>query len=205
MNPVSFRGLYAITPETNDADWLVRSVDHALDGGARAIQYRFKEADLDDVVRTARRLTEVCRRHGRPLIVNDSVDVMLAADADGVHLGRDDADPAQTRARVGRSRLIGVSCYDDFDRALAHRDVADYVAFGSVFASTVKPGAVRAPLSLFERARMLGMTTVAIGGIDAGNAPSVISAGADSVAVITAVFGAPDVRGAAARIAACFV
>jgi thiamine-phosphate pyrophosphorylase len=204
MTPSPICGLYAITPETEDGDWLVQAVGEALSGGARAIQYRFKHASYDETVRTARRLVETCRRHGRPLIVNDSVAVMLAADAHGVHLGRDDADPAQVRARIGRSRLIGVSCYDDFERALAHRDIADYFAFGSMFASAVKPGTVRAPLALLARARARGLATVAIGGIDAANAGSVIAAGADAIAVVTGVFGQPDVEVAASRLAAWF-
>ena len=133
--------------------------------------------------------------------MNDSVEVMLAADASGVHLGRDDEDPVAVRRRIGPDRLIGVSCYDDFERALRLKDVADHVAFGSVFASAVKPDARRAPLSLFGQARAQAMNTVAIGGITAGNADEVLKAGADALAVITGVFGQQDVRRAARQLA----
>jgi thiamine-phosphate pyrophosphorylase len=197
-------GLYAITPVTEDADRLCSDVQAALEGGAQAIQYRFKNLAFETAVRIGQSLRALTHARDRILIINDSVEVMLAVQADGVHLGREDADPGQVRARIGANRLIGVSCYNEFDRALAARTHADYVAFGSVFASTVKPDAVRAPLDLFGRARAQGLNTVAIGGIDATNAAQVIAAGADAVAVITAVFGRPDVREAARQIASCF-
>ncbi len=197
-------GLYALTPDTGDDDWLVEAVAAAIRGGASAVQYRSKIADAAQRLRQARRVARACRAAGALFIVNDSVELARAADADGLHIGREDGDPARIRAALGPDRVLGISCYDAFERARAVRGIADYVAFGSVFLSAVKPGAVRAPLALFGQARAAGMHAVAIGGIDAGNAFEVAQAGTQAIAVITAVFGAASSVGQAdaARIEA---
>lgn len=180
------RGLYAITP----AD--LSRVESALASGALcALQYRAKSADAARRLAEARELARLCRAHRVPFIVNDDVDLALAVDADGVHLGREDGELAAARARLP-GRLLGASCYDN--AALAARAVAagaDYVAFGSVFPSTTKPAAGRAPLSLL--ALELGVAKVAIGGITLANAPQLLAAGADCLAVISDLFDAPDV------------
>ncbi len=180
------RGLYAITPPD------LSRVEAALASGALcALQYRAKDADAPRRLREARHLSRLCRAHGVPLIVNDDVELALAVDAAGVHLGRDDGDLAAARARLP-GRLLGASCYDRPE--LARRAVAagaDYVAFGSVFDSPTKPAAVRAPLALF--ALDVGVPKVAIGGITLDNAPRVLAAGADCLAVITDLFDAADV------------
>ncbi len=180
------RGLYAITPPD------LSRVEAALASGALcALQYRAKDADAPRRLREARHLAQLCRAHGVSLIVNDDVELALAVDAAGVHLGRDDGDLAAARARLP-GRLLGASCYDRPE--LARRAVAagaDYVAFGSVFDSPTKPAAVRAPLALF--ALDLGVPKVAIGGITLDNAPRVLAAGADCLAVITDLFDAADV------------
>jgi thiamine-phosphate pyrophosphorylase len=126
--------------------------------------------------------------------------------ADGLHLGAEDGSLAATRKRLGSARILGASCYDRLERALeAERLGADYVAFGSFFPSSVKPGAVRAPLALLRHAkRSLSVPVVAIGGITLDNAPQLIAAGADGVAVVSALFGADDVRLAARRFSALF-
>ena len=201
---MKIRGLYLVTPDWDDTARLAAAVDAALAGGAAAVQYRHKHAPPDLALRQARELLAVCRHHGRPLVINDSVELMLAVEADGVHLGKDDEHPRTVRERIGSGRYIGVSCYDDFERAVTLAPFADQVAFGSVFLSQVKPGAVRAPLELFGRARAQGLSTIAIGGIDGANAATVIAAGADALAVITAVFGAPDITVAARQLSAQF-
>ena len=185
------RGLYVLTPETDDDEWLVAAVTAAVRGGASAVQYRSKELGAAERLRQARTLREACRRLNVTFIVNDSPELARDLKADGVHLGRDDADPAAVRTFLGAETIIGLSCYDSFERALETRDTADYCAFGSVFPSQVKPTAVKAPLGLFGEARKAGLHAVAIGGIDAGNAGRVAAAGADAVAVITSVFGEP--------------
>lgn len=184
------KGLYVLTPESDDDDRLVAAVCAAIRGGASTVQYRNKTLGPARRLRQARRIREACRDARATFLVNDSIELAAELGADGVHLGRDDAALADARAALGRDAIIGVSCYDSFDRAMDTRDLADYCAFGSVFLSEVKPAAVRAPLELFGRARDAGLHAVAIGGIDAANAAQVAAAGAMAVAVITAVFGA---------------
>jgi len=193
--PLLPRGLYAITPDEADTARLAGRVRAALEGGAAAVQYRNKAASAALRRAQASTLLALCRAHGAPLIVNDDLDLAIAIEADGVHLGVDDGDLATARRRLGPRRLLGVSCYDRLDRAIAAaQQGADYIALGSVFPSATKPGAVRAPLALFGAARgAVGLPLVAIGGITVGNAPAAIAAGADAVAVISALFDAPDV------------
>jgi thiamine-phosphate pyrophosphorylase len=196
MIPVP-RGLYAITPDDTDAERLAALVARALDGGIDALQFRVKGGAPAEREALARRIKALTDAAGVPLVVNDDVALALAIGAWGVHVGRDDGDPATVRARIGPAMRLGVSCYDDLGRARALTGIADHVGFGSVFASPTKPRAVRAPLALFAQARALGLATVAIGGIDRGNAHRPIEAGADAVAVISDLFGADDVTAAA--------
>jgi thiamine-phosphate pyrophosphorylase len=192
---MKLRGLYAITPDQTERAMLRRQVAQALEGGIAMLQYRRKGAqDAGE----ARELATLCRRRGVPFIVNDDLALALACGADGLHLGREDGDLAVARVKLV-GKVLGVSCYDSLDAARAAVAAgADYVAFGSVFASPTKPGAVRAPLSLFAQARSLGVPLVAIGGITLENAAQLLQAGADGLAVISDLFDAPDV-GARAR------
>ena len=198
-------GLYAITPDLLDTDLLVARVEAAASGGASAIQYRNKIADAALRGRQAEALARVARKHRVLFVINDDPALANAVDADGVHVGREDGGVEAARRIVGPERIVGVSCYDNF--ALAEAAVAegaDYVAFGSFFPSTVKPGAVRADVSLLRRAATLGVPIVAIGGIDARNVRDLARVGADAAAVISAVFDAPDVAVAARAIGAAF-
>lgn len=200
------RGLYAITPDESDTGALVAKVAAALAGGLAALQYRNKAADAGLRRAQVEALLPLARAHGVPLIVNDDVELALACGADGAHLGVADGDLAAARRRLGAGRLLGASCYDRFDLALAARSAGvDYVAFGAAFASPTKPGAVRAPLSLYARAhRELGLPVVAIGGITLANAPALLEAGVDALAVITDLFGAPDIAARARAFNALF-
>jgi thiamine-phosphate pyrophosphorylase len=195
------RGLYAITPEAPEGGALLELVRAALRGGARILQYRDKSGDAARRRETALALRALTREFGAIFIVNDSLALALEAEADGVHLGRDDGDPVEARRALGRGRIVGVSCYADFARAqAAARAGADYVAFGAVFASPTKPGAPRADPALFGRCRReLGVASCAIGGITLENAPGVVAAGADMLAVITDIFGAGGPGAAEAR------
>jgi thiamine-phosphate pyrophosphorylase len=143
---------------------------------------------------------------GALFIVNDDVELALAVDADGVHVGRDDEGVAAARARLGPGRLVGASCYDQLGLARAAVAAgADYVAFGSFFPSPTKPNAARADVGLLRRARHeLGVPLVAIGGITPENGAPLVAAGADMLAAIGAVFGASDPRAAAAAFAPLF-
>jgi thiamine-phosphate pyrophosphorylase len=190
------RGLYAVTPDLADTADLVARVEAALEGGAAAIQYRNKTADAATRRAQAAALAGAARARAALLVVNDDAALAALVDADGVHLGEDDGSVAAARELLGPDRIVGVSCYDDFARAEAAVAAgADYVAFGSFFPSGVKPRARRASLALLERAAGLGVPVVAIGGIDAATAPVLVAAGADAVAVISAVFGPPDLPG----------
>ena len=184
---MKLRGLYAITPEGGDVE---RKTRLALEGGIALLQYRQKRRDLD----LARVIIRLGKEFGVPVIVNDDIELALELGAEGAHLGRDDGDLASARKRL-RGKLLGASCYSD--AALARAAVkagADYIAFGSVFASPTKPSAVRAPLSLFADAKPLGVPLAAIGGITLQNAPQLIAAGAGLLAVISDLFDAPDIR-----------
>lgn len=192
-------GLYAITAETADTVRLLEQVEAALAGGAAAVQYRDKSGDVARRHEQASELAALCRRHGAPLIVNDDLRLADLADADGVHLGRDDGGVREARIVLGPGKFIGASCYQNLDIARAAQAAgADYVAFGSFFPSPTKPAAPRAPLDLLRTARAeLRVPLVAIGGITVENATALLDAGADGLAVLSAVFGAPDVRTAA--------
>jgi thiamine-phosphate pyrophosphorylase len=204
---MTLRGLYAITPESHATALLESRVRAALahaPQGWAALQYRNKLASPAERVSQARRLAAMARERGVRFIVNDDVDLALAVEADGVHLGRDDGDLAEARRKL-RGRILGASCYDSLDAARsAVAAGADYVAFGSVFPSGTKPGAVRAPLEVFREARTLGVPLVAIGGITLENAPHVLAAGADALAVIASLFDAEDVAARARAFADLF-
>lgn len=196
MNPCRLAGLYAITPGgLGTADLMVR-VEGALRGGTRILQYRDKTNDAAQQKEIAGNLRSLCRRFGALLIINDNLPLALAVDADGVHLGGDDGDLASARLALGPNRILGASCYADFERArTAVKHGADYVAFGAMFASPTKPHAARADLSLLGRCRdELQTPACAIGGITRNNAAPVVVAGADMLAVITDLFEAPNVE-----------
>ena len=192
------RGLYAITPDELATDALTRMVERALAGGIVMLQYRNKLADAELRAEQAQALLRLTRAKGVPLIINDDVALAAAIDADGAHVGRDDVDIAVAR-RTLPAKLLGASCYDRLDSARRAIDAgADHVAFGSIFLSSTKPGAVRAPLELFAQARAYGVPLVAIGGITLENAAAVIAAGADCIAVISDLFGCADITARAA-------
>jgi len=185
------RGLYAITPDLVDTEALLRKVEEALKAGVAMLQYRNKIISKDKRLLQAKELAPLARGYGVPFIVNDDVEIALAVGANGVHLGKEDGDLTGARTKLA-GRILGASCYDDLEKARdAVRTGADYVAFGSVFPSPTKPGAVRAPLSLFGN--RLGVPLCAIGGITLENAPALIAAGASLLAVISDLFDAPDI------------
>jgi len=197
------RGLYAISdgPRMD----LIDACAAALAGGAAVLQYRDKTGEHERRLHEASALQALCARHRVPLIVNDDIGLAAAVGAAGVHLGEGDAPIGEARARLGRAAIIGVSCYDSIERARQFAALgADYLAFGAFFASTTKPDARVAAPHLLREAKALGLPLVAIGGITHDNAPLLIEAGADAVAIISALFGAPDVRAAARRFADLF-
>jgi thiamine-phosphate pyrophosphorylase len=190
-------GLYAITPDIAETGALVRKVEQALEAGIAMLQYRNKIISKDKRLLQAKELAPLARGYGVPFIVNDDVEIALVVGANGVHIGKDDGDPALARSKLP-GKILGVSCYDDLAKAkTAVRAGANYVAFGSVFASATKPQAVRAPLSLFQND--LGVPLCAIGGVTLENAPVLIAAGASLLAVLSDLFDAPDIGERAAQ------
>lgn len=202
---LKIKGLYAVTPDLPDTALLLKQAKAALQGGVSVLQYRNKTASYELKREQASELMWLCEAHNVPFIINDHVLLCIELDADGVHLGGADGDIAAARRLLGARKIIGISCYNRLDLAeQAKTQGADYVAFGACFDSGTKPAAVRAPLELFAEAKPLGLPTVAIGGITAENAPLAIQAGADSIAVIGALWTAPDIRQAAQTFSKLF-
>jgi thiamine-phosphate pyrophosphorylase len=196
-------GLYVITA----ADTSVEDVASAIRGGASVVQYRDKSGDASQRLKKSEALGRLCSDTGTLLIINDDVELAAAVCADGVHLGREDTDCTRARERLGDGAIVGVSCYNEYTRAeSAARAGASYIAFGAFFPSPTKPEAPRATPDLIVRARQeLSLPVVAIGGITPQNGASLIAAGADMLAVITAVFSQPDIAGSSRRFSDLFL
>jgi thiamine-phosphate pyrophosphorylase len=183
------RGLYAVTQtENKSADEILAAVEAALSGGAAVVQYRDKQPQ--DAIALARKLLTLCHAYRVPLLINDNFDLAIAVGADGVHLGKDDGDIVTARRRLGNDAIIGVSCYNDVEKASrAVEQSANYVAFGRFFPSGSKPLAAPADLSTLTAARdRLRVPIVAIGGILPQNGAQLLAAGADLLAVIGGLF-----------------
>lgn len=196
---MNLRGLCAVTVDDMLLPRLSALVNAALEGGTQFIQYRNKAASRPLRRAQAAEMLRICRDAGARLIINDDVWLAVEIGADGAHLGRGDAPGgslAAAREALGPKRILGVSCYNEL--ALAEEAAAagaDYVAFGSMFPSRTKPNAVRAPLQLLgEAKRRLGLPVAAIGGITLENAPQLLAAGADMLAVVSDLFDAMDIR-----------
>jgi len=200
-------GLYVITDTALLAErGLLSTVEAALAGGARMLQYRDKGTDQPRRYQEAAALQGLCAQYQVPLLINDDVALALAVGAAGVHLGEQDGRVSDARSRLGAQAIIGVSCYNELQRVRqAQADGADYVALGSFFRSATKPAARVADLALLPAAKALSrLPLVAIGGITPDRGATLIAAGADWLAVIQGVFAQADVQGAAAQFAALF-
>ncbi len=200
------KGLYAVTPDLADTQELLRKVRLALNGGAQVLQYRNKSASTALKLQQAQELRQLTRESNTVFIVNDDAYLAAKVDADGVHLGGEDGSLALARALLGDSRIIGVSCYNRPPLAFeAARQGADYVAFGAFFSSSVKPDAARAEVAMLQAARSeLNVPIVAIGGITQQNGAALIEAGADALAVISALWNAPDIAASAHEFSTLF-
>jgi thiamine-phosphate diphosphorylase len=187
-------GLYLVTDDRLELDTLLARLDAALGAGVDVVQFRDKRDDRATVADVGRRVAERCRAAGALFIVNDDARLAAELDADGIHVGQDDAAPAEVRAIVGPRQIIGlsVSHLPEADAAAADPDV-DYIGFGALFTTPTKPDAEPAgPEMLVEARKRVRFPIVGIGGITAGNLAAAFAAGADSVAVVSAVFSAPD-------------
>ena len=194
------RGLYLVTPNWDDTEKLIAATDAALGAGAALVQYRHKEAGPDLRKEQAAALLALCRRHGRPLVINDYLDLCQAIDADGVHLGHTDDGVQEARALLGKDKIVGASCYGELALARAAVEAgASYVAFGGFYPSPVKKYTFVTPPELLDQARAeFSLPIVVIGGMTPNNAAPLVTRGIDLVAAITSVYGSRD-PGAAAR------
>lgn len=198
------RGLYLITPDDDDRDRLIERVAAVLPARPALLQYRNKKADGLRRKDEARALKALCDASQVPMLVNDDWRLALDIDAAGAHLGEDDGDLAEAR-RAAPGLLLGASCYDDLARAVRARAAgADYVAFGAFFPTRTKATTRRATPALLADASGLGLPKVAIGGITPDNGAALVAAGADLLAVVGAVFDAPDPLHAAGRFLSLF-
>lgn len=200
---MQFSGIYAITDDLLlPGERLFIAAEAALAEGIGLLQYRSKSEESEYKLACAARLLEICRSYNTPLIINDDVELCQAVSADGVHLGKKDGDLHATRHSLGAQAIIGITCHASVEEAVAaEAATASYVAFGRFFASTTKPQAPAAPLSVLEIAHAkLSIPIVAIGGINAENGAAVLQAGADVLAVIHSLFGNEDVAASARQL-----
>ena len=196
--------LYAVT----DRAWvgrqtLCQQVEAALQGGVTCVQLREKHLDRDAFLAEARQLCALCRRYGVPFIVNDDLDIALACGAAGIHVGQDDMPAAEVRRRAGRRLIVGVSAHTPEEARLAEAAGADYLGAGAVFGSATKTDAsLLTPAGLQAVCAAVHIPVVAIGGVNAGNILQLQGSGAAGAAVVSGIFGAPDITAACRELRA---
>ncbi|NOR42579.1 MAG: thiamine phosphate synthase [Gammaproteobacteria bacterium] len=191
------KGLYAITDQQLITEENFHaSVEATLQGGTRIIQYRDKSDKQNKRLQQAGLLRALCHQYHAICIINDDIELARAVNAHGVHLGKDDLSLTVARQILGENAIIGVSCYNDLDKAIAaENNKADYVAFGAIFSSTTKPEANVAGLDIITKAKQqLSIPVCTIGGITQENIRQVIQQGADMAAVISGIFSADDIK-----------
>ena len=194
--------LYAVT----DRSWLngqtlYEQVEQALKGGVTLVQLREKGLGAEQFLQEARQIQQLCRRFGVPLIINDSIEVALAVDADGVHLGQDDANAAQARQLLGKDKIIGVSAHNVQEALQAVQDGADYLGSGAVFGSGTKTNVSTLPMqTLREICSAVPIPVVAIGGITEQNLQQMSGSGIAGAAVVSAIFAQENIEEAAIRL-----
>lgn len=202
------KGLYLITDKKLiNKTRFVEIVDDVLSGGGNILQLRHKDSTDQEIINLGRRLLAVTRKHGVPLIVNDSPELALEIEADGVHLGEGDGKVEDARKLLGSDAIIGVSCYNQIERAVqSARAGADYIAMGTPYSTPTKPGRESTSFETLKetKSRIGDVPIFAIGGITVNKAADVLRTGVDGIAVITSVFGADDPKKAASELAAFF-
>ena len=200
------KGLYLVTPDWDDTEALIKTTEIALTVGVGLLQYRHKTASGELRLEQASALLKICRQHNVPFIVNDHIDLCIALDGDGIHVGGTDASVAVVRTLIGKDKILGASCYGDF--ALAEQAQiagASYVAFGGFYPSRVKKYEVSTPASIVSKAKSeLTVPVCVIGGMTPENAKPLVKEGADMVAAISSVYSAADIATAVREFAAFF-
>lgn len=206
MRNPKINGLYAITPELDNTKDLLAKTRQVLEGGAQLLQYRNKSVNGILLREQAELLLQLCREYGVPLIINDYLDLAIEIDADGLHVGQQDASIAKARDQLGYNKIIGASCYNNLDLAIqAEKESADYVAFGAFFPSLTKPNTVSVTMNLIgEAKKRIAAPIVGIGGIRLTNAKMVIRSGCAAIAVCSDLFQSADIKVKAAHYAQLF-
>ena len=196
--------LYAVT----DSAWLngrslAEVVREAIEGGATVVQYREKNKGYDDMLKEAREVCAVCREYGVPFIMNDSVEIAMAVDADGVHLGLDDGDLKAARELLGEGKIIGASTHNVQEALSAQAQGADYLGCGAVFGSTTKTDISSiTPEILAQVTSAVQIPVVAIGGINRDNISLLNGCSLAGAAVVSAIFAQKNIRAAAKEMRA---
>lgn len=193
--------LYAVTDRAwlRPGQTLEEVAESVLENGATFLQLREKELDDARFLAQAKALQALCRRRRIPFVVNDRVDIALKSDADGVHVGQSDIQGRDIRSLIGPERILGISAGTVEEAQAAERSGADYIGVGAVFGTSTKKNARNMTLeTLRDIRRSVSIPVVAIGGIHAGNIAALKGSGVDGVAVVSAIFAAPD-PGAATR------
>ena len=200
------KGLYLVTPNWDDTAALVGATEQALRGGAALVQYRHKDASEELRREQAALLLALCRRYQRPFIVNDHIGLCLELGADGVHVGGTDASVAEARKALGANKIVGASCYGDRQLARnASANGASYIAFGGFYPSRVKQYPVTTSPDIVGWAKAeIALPCVVIGGMTPQNAAPLVARGADMVAAISSVYGAPVIDAATQEFARLF-
>ena len=196
--------LYAVT----DRSWLrgqplEQQVEAALQGGVTCVQLREKQLDREEFIHLGRRMAELCRRYGVPLLINDDLEVALACGADGVHVGQDDLPVEEVRRRVGDKLIVGVSAHNPEEARRAYEGGADYLGVGAVFGSTTKTNVTAlSHETLRAICDAVPIPVVAIGGITRDNLPRLAGTGVAGVAVVSGIFAADDITAASRELRA---
>jgi len=200
------RGLYAITdPHLLPNKNLLSSVESALLGGAKVIQYRDKTASTHELLKNAQSLRDLCIDHQALFVINDDLDLCLRVNADGVHLGKSDGDIIKARNKLGEQKILGVTCHSELVYAQhCIKQGVDYCAFGRIFPSKTKTNAPYCKLEILEQATKLSKPCVAIGGITLETLPQLIEMNIHSVAVIHGLFAQQNIEATARKFSSFF-
>lgn len=195
--------LYAVTDRSwlGGKETLLSQVEKALKGGATFVQLREKELEAGEFLKEALEIKELCGKYNVPFVINDNVEVAVAADADGVHVGQSDMEAGDVRRRIGRDKILGVSAMSVEQAVLAEKRGADYLGVGAVFPTGSKGDADDVSFETLKSiCEAVSIPVVAIGGINADNVMKLAGAGVCGVAVISAIFAQPDIAAATAEL-----
>lgn len=195
--------LYAVTDRRwlADGETLYQVVEQAIDGGVTFVQLREKGLAKDLFLEEAREIKKLCNARKIPFVINDSVDIALAMDADGVHVGQSDMEAGDVREKLGPNKIIGVSAQTVEQAKLAEAHGADYLGVGAVFATGSKDDAVEVgPQTLRDICQAVSIPVIAIGGISKENVSQLTGSGICGIAVISAIFAQKDVKAASKEL-----